>query len=224
VFVVDNLASVIATHGYWVVAAVVALESMGLPLPGETTLVMAAAYAGKTHELNIALVIAAAATGAIVGDSVGFAIGGHFGYRLLVRYGPLLRISVRHIKLGQFLFHRHGGKVVFFGRFIAVLRALAALLAGMNCMAWRRFVFFNATGGIVWATVFGLAAYWLGAKIGEFEGPFQLTALGLAVIAGVAAIVFVRRHQAALEEEAERALPGPLRPPGRTRRRDGAPS
>lgn len=215
----DTLPALVASHGYWLLAAVVALESMGLPLPGETALVMAAVYAGKAHELNIVLVIAAAATGAIVGDFIGFAVGRQFGYRLLLRFGPTLRISVRHIKLGQLLFQRHGGTVVFFGRFVAVLRALAALLAGTNGMAWRRFVFFNATGGVVWAASFGLAAYWLGEKIDQFARPFAAVLLALVAIAGLAASIFVRRHQAALEEEAERAFPGPLRPPGWMRRR-----
>jgi len=218
--VFDNLPALVASHGYWLVAAVVALESMGLPLPGETTLVMAAVYGGKTHELNIALVIAAAAAGAIVGDLIGFAVGRYYGYRLLLRFGPQLRITVRHIKLGHFLFERHGGKVVFFGRFIAVLRALAALLAGTNGMAWRRFVFFNATGGVLWASVFGLSAYWLGEKLDAFAGPFRVVALAGAGMAVVAGMAFVRRHQAALEEEAERAWPGPLPPPGRLRHRD----
>src|SRR5689334_19326894 len=123
---------------------------MGLPVPGETTLVTAAIYAATTGRLNIWLVIAAAATGAIVGDSVGFWIGRAFGHRLLLKYGSLLRLTPRRIKLGQYLFQRHGGKVVFFGRFLALLRALAALMAGINYMDWRRFLLFNVTGGIAW--------------------------------------------------------------------------
>ena len=218
----DALSGLVATQGYWLVALVVALESMGLPLPGETVLVIAAVYSGKTHELNIGLVIAAAALGAIVGDIVGFAVGRYFGYRLLLRFAPTLRLSARHIKLGQFLFLRHGGAVVFFGRFVAVLRTLAALLAGVNGMEWRRFVAFNAAGGVVWATAFGLAGYWLGEKIDAVAGPFKIAVVAIVVLGAVGAMLFVRRHQAALEEEAERALPGPLRPPRRLRHRDEA--
>ena len=113
-------------------AVVVALESMGVPVPGETTLVSAAIFAGTTHRLNIWLVIAAAALGAIAGDSVGYAIGRTLGHRFLINHGALLRMDARRIKLGQYLFKRHGGKVVFFGRFVALLRALAALLAGIR--------------------------------------------------------------------------------------------
>jgi membrane protein DedA with SNARE-associated domain len=206
----ESLANLVALHGYWVVATVVALESMGLPMPGETMLVTAAIYAGTTHRLNIGLVLAAAAVGAILGDNVGYWLGREFGYRLLVRYGPLLRISTPRIKLGQYLFYRHGGKVVFFGRFIAILRAIAALLAGTNCMPWRRFLFFNATGGIVWAAAYGMAAYAAGEYIVRLKGQVAFTGLVLAVTAAVVAFRFVRRHEAALERKAEEALPGPL--------------
>src|SRR5262245_20369748 len=99
----------IVHQGYWVVAAVVGFESMGVPLPGETTLVSAAIYAGSTHELNIWILTAAAAIGAIAGDNVGFWLGRRYGYRLLMRYGAVVRMNERRIKLGQFMFDRHGG-------------------------------------------------------------------------------------------------------------------
>jgi membrane protein DedA with SNARE-associated domain len=117
----------IAPYGYWTVGGIIALESMGLPLPGEATLVAAAVYAATTHHLNIWLVIAAAATGAIVGDNIGYWIGREIGYPLLLRYGHYVYLTEARIKLGQYLFFRHGGKIVFFGRFVAVLRALAAI-------------------------------------------------------------------------------------------------
>jgi len=206
----ESLPNLVATHGYWVVAAVVALESMGIPMPGETTLVTAAIYAGTTHRLNIGFVIAAAAFGAIVGDYVGYWLGREFGYRLVLRYGPLLRIGAPRIKLGQYLFYRHGGKVVFFGRFIAILRALAALLAGTNCMPFWRFFFFNATGGIVWAAGFGMPAYGAGEYVVRLKGHLAVAGLVLAVAGAVVAFGFVRRHEDALLRKAEEALPGPL--------------
>ncbi len=214
--------SLISTYGYWAVAGIVALESMGLPLPGETTLIAAAAYAGTTHRIGIVPVLIAAAAGAIVGDTLGFWLGRGFGYRLLLRYGRYLRMGPPRVKLGQYLFLRHGGKVVFFGRFVAVLRALAAFLAGTNRMAWGPFLLFNAAGGVVWATAYGVLAYVFGKQVHHLLSGMGLAMLALALVLASGAFVFLRRHEAQLEAEAERALPGPLQPPGRRPRRSGA--
>ena len=129
---------------------------MGIPLPGETVLVLAALYACTHHDLSIWGVIASAAAGAILGDNIGYWVGREFGYRLLLRYGAYIGISDSRIKLEQYLFLRHGTKVVFFGRFVAQLRILTAFLAGENRMDWRRFLLANAAGGILWATLFDL--------------------------------------------------------------------
>jgi membrane protein DedA with SNARE-associated domain len=200
----------VARHGYWIVGAVVGLESMGIPLPGETILVSAAVYAGATHQLGIVGVILAASIGAIAGDNVGYLIGRRFGFPLLLRYGSLLRMTTPRIKLGRFLFLRHGGKVVFFARFIAVLRALAAILAGINCMPWRRFLVFNAAGGVVWAGGFGTLAYFFGERVERFTKPAGIAIVALGITGALALIWVVRRHEMRLEAEAERALPGPL--------------
>jgi len=204
--------SLISSYGYWAVAGIVALESMGLPVPGETTLIAAAAYAGTTHRLSIAPVVIAAAAGAIVGDNLGFWIGRGFGYRLLLRYGHYLRLTARRVKLGQYLFLRHGGKVVFLGRFVAVLRALAAFLAGANRMSWSPFLLWNAAGGVAWATLYGLAAYLFGRQVHHLLGRLGLLMLAVALVLGTVGLVFLRRHESKLEDEAERALPGPLQP------------
>lgn len=200
----------IGQYGYGGVALAVGIESIGIPFPGETTLIAAAIYAGTTHQLNIALVVAAAAVGAIIGDNIGFWIGRNLGYRFLLRYGGYVRITGPRIKLGQYMFRRHGGKVVFFGRFVAVLRALAAILAGINRMTWARFLVFNAAGGIVWATIYGVGAYLLGEQISRVLGPIGIALLVAALVLIIVSFVFLRRHEKRLEEEAERALPGPL--------------
>jgi membrane protein DedA with SNARE-associated domain len=114
---------------------------MGVPVPGETALVAAALYAGKTQVLNIWVLIAFASAGAILGDNIGYWIGREIGFRLLLRYGSYIGLTESRIKLGEYLFQRHGGKIVFFGRFIAFLRSLAALMAGLNQMSWPRFLF-----------------------------------------------------------------------------------
>ena len=206
----SELLHLLATYGYWAVLVFVAIESTGIPFPGETMLLIAAIYAGTTHRLSIPLVIVAAASGAILGDNIGFWIGREGGYRLLRRYGRYIRLDERKIKLGQYLFRKHGGKVVFFGRFVAVLRALAAFLAGTNRLSWQRFLLFNALGGIVWATLYGMGGSLLGKNIDRFTGPLGTITIVLAVLITLVFLVVVRRNEHRLEEEAERALPGPL--------------
>lgn len=201
---------VIAQYGYSAVALAVGIESVGIPFPGETTLIAAAIYAGTTHQLNIGLVIAAAALGAILGDNVGFWLGRQFGLRLLLRHGHYIRLNERRIKLGHYLFRLHGGKVVFFGRFVAVLRALAAFLAGANRMSWPRFLVFNATGGILWASLYGGGAFLLGKQIHRIVGPLGIGLLVVVVGLLVVGFIFLHRNESRLEDKAEAAFPGPL--------------
>ena len=201
-----QLSGLLATYGYGLVLAVVALESAGLPLPGETVLVTASVYAGTTQNMAIAGVIAAAAGGAILGDNIGFWVGREAGPPILHRFGYLVGLDARRQKLGQYLFLRYGGAIVFFGRFIAFLRAFAALLAGVNRLDPLRFFAFNAAGGIVWATLFGLGGYALGASLHRIAGPFGLAMLALALVALVLGWRFFRHHEERLLEEAERAM------------------
>ncbi len=142
----SGLTHFLTAYGYRAALFFVAIESMGIPFPGETMLLVAATYAGITHRLSPPLVIVAAASGTILGDNLGYWIGREGGCCLLRRYGRYLRLDERKVKLGQYLFRKHGGKVVLFGRFIAVLRALVAFLAGTNRMPWASFLLFNALG------------------------------------------------------------------------------
>ena len=201
-----QIAALLSTYGYGLVLAVVALESAGLPLPGETVLISAAIYAGATHNMAIAGVIAAAAAGAILGDNIGFWIGREAGPPILERFGDLVGIDARRRKLGQYLFRRYGGAIVFFGRFVAFLRAFAALLAGVNRLEPLRFFVFNAAGGIAWATIFGLGTYALGSSFHKIAGPFGIAMLVLALAAIVLGWRFYRRHEERLLDEAERAI------------------
>jgi membrane protein DedA with SNARE-associated domain len=203
----------VSTYGYAVVALIIGLECLGLPLPGETILIAAAIYAGTGHELNIWLVIVAAALGAILGNTIGFWIGREGGYRLLLRYGHHLKMNESRIKLGQYLFLRHGGKIVFLSRFIALLRVFGAFLAGANRMNWGSFLLVNIAAAIVWATLYGAGAYYLG-KQAHLVTRYAGIGAGLVALILIAAVVmFLRRHEARLQSEAERALPGPLMPP-----------
>ncbi len=208
-----ELTHFLTAYGYWAVLLFVAIESTGIPFPGETMLLVAAIYAGATHRLAIPLVIAAAALGAIVGDNLGYWVGREGGYRLLRRYGRYIRLDERKLKLGQYLFRKYGDKVVFFGRFIAVLRAWAAFLAGVNRMPWGSFLLYNALGGIIWATLYGLGGYFLGNNVHRLTGPIGLITIALGLLITIAFLVFVRRNERRLEEEAEQTLPGPLDAP-----------
>lgn len=204
-----DLHQFIADYGYWAIALFVGLESMGLPLPGETILIIGARYAGS-HDGSLAAVILSAAAGAIIGDNLGYVIGRQFGTRLLQRYGSKICVTPERIKLGQYLFMMYGGKVVFIGRFIAVLRFLAAFLAGTNRMPWPRFLMANAAGAILWATVVAVAAYTLGRGIHAIRGPLGLITMILAAAAVVAIFLYLRRNEAAMQAAAEKALPGPV--------------
>jgi membrane protein DedA with SNARE-associated domain len=213
-----TVAHFISTYGYWAVGLIVGMESMGIPLPGETTLIAAAIYAGTNHQSNIGLVIAAAAAGAIIGDNIGFWLGREFGYRLLRRCGRYVGLTEKRIKLGQYLFQRYGSMVVFFGRFVAVLRALAAFLAGANRMPWPHFLLANAAGGIVWAAAYGLGAFYLGKQVEKLSGPVGTALAIVGAVVAIGGIVLIRSHEAQLEAKAEEALPGPLRPVHERRR------
>ncbi len=199
----------IAQYGYFAVFAIVALESAGVPLPGETTLLTAAIFAGQ-GTLDIRGVIGAAALAAILGDNLGYWVGREFGFPLFYRYGHLLPVDEGKLKVAQYLFLRHGGKIVFFGRFVAILRTFAAFLAGVNRLEYMRFLTFNALGGVIWACVFGLGGFFLGVAFETYARPVGIAALLCAVIGAIGASRFISHHANALRAEAEAALPGPL--------------
>ena len=205
-----ELQQLVSTHGYWVVALIVGLESLGLPLPGETILVLAAIYAGTEPSFNLWILIAAAAFGAIAGDNIGYWLGARYGYALLLRYGDRIGMIEARIKLGQYLFLKHGAKVVFFGRFIALLRMLAAFLAGLNRMPWRVFLIANAGGGVIWSMVFGVGGYVFGKVLLELHHALAPVVLVLALAGFLGCGYLIRRYEHRLTESAERALPGPL--------------
>jgi len=196
---VSLIQPLIAQYGYGAVFLIVMLESAGLPLPGEAALLLAAGYAGATGELQLPLVIGAAAAGAIIGDNLGFWIGRTWGAELLRRHGKFIFMDEGRIRLGQHLFERHGAKIVFFGRFVAFLRILAALLAGINKYRWGPFLFYNAAGGIVWATIMGIGAYIFGDAMHRVSGPLGVAALVGVVMGGIAFVVVVRHAERKLE-------------------------
>jgi membrane protein DedA with SNARE-associated domain len=199
----DIVQHLIGHYGYGAIFLIVMLESAGIPMPGETILVTAAVYAATKHALDIRWVIAAAAGGAILGDNIGFWVGREFGEPLLEKWGHLVGLDARKRMLGRYFFARYGGSIVFLGRFVALLRAFAALLAGANGLSPWRFFVFNAAGGIVWATTFGLGGYLLGAGIHRIAGPVGWALLIPALIAGFVLWRYYKDHEESLLARAE---------------------
>jgi membrane protein DedA with SNARE-associated domain len=185
------------TYGLIVLFLVVMMESSGVPLPGETVLVSAAVLASTGH-FNIVAVIAIAATGAIIGDNIGYWLGRLGGRKLLMRWGPIARHAEKGLPAGERFFAKHGGKTVFFARFIALLRVFGAWIAGITKMDWGRFLFWNAAGGICWALAFGLGAYYTGKGAVEVVARWGGIGAGtLAVLLVVGFLVWRRSHRAA---------------------------
>src|ERR1700692_994547 len=203
----DALISLIPTYGPWIIFGIVALESAGVPLPGETILVASALLAATTGQISIVVVVLASAAGAIVGDGIGYMVGRRFGLPLIHRYGRYIRLDENRLLIGRYLFFRYGNVVVFFGRFVAVLRMFAALLAGANSMPAGRFFFFNITGGICWACLVGFGAHAVGTEMYKISETLSLVSLGLFIAAGSALSIIIRRYENVLLRQAERGLP-----------------
>lgn len=169
----------------------IGIESAGIPLPGETALVACAVLASQS-KLNIVAVIVVASAAAIVGDNAGYWIGRKGGRKLLERVPFVERHAQKVLPRAERLFDKHGGKTVFFGRFIAVLRITAAWMAGISHMPWWRFLGFNAAGGILWATLVGLVAFYSGKAAADAIQTYGLYAAGAIVVIVIAFVVGVR--------------------------------
>lgn len=204
---------VLSTWGYLAVFVFVAIESSGIPFPGETMLLTAAAYAGAGH-LQIPLVIAASAAGAMTGDNLGYLAGRTGGQKLALRYGRYVRLDAAKLSAAQRYYGRHGDKTVFAGRFIAVLRAWSAFLAGLNRMPWRKFFCFDTAGAITWSMLWGIVAFEFGKNLSlvhQFVTGVGIAGVALAMIAAVLIYYFHRRARriegeiGAVREDAERA-------------------
>jgi membrane protein DedA with SNARE-associated domain len=181
-------------YGLPLLAIVIMLESFGVPLPGETALITFGVLASRGH-YDIRGVIAVAAAGAIVGHNLGYWLNGRLGGRvLLARWRWLRRYSDRVLPRAETLMARHGGTTVFFGRFVSVLRTTVAWIAGLSRMNWWKFLFWNAAGGIVWATTVALTAYYLGRAAATDIQRYDLYA-GLLVAGGIVALGWVLHRQ-----------------------------
>lgn len=207
----EMLRNALSTLGYPAVALFIMIESMGIPFPGETMLLLASFYAAVDQRLQIPLVIACAAVGAIIGDNIGYLIGRSGGYALVQRFGRYVFLKPEHLERAEHFFRKHGDKTVFFGRFIAVLRAWAAFLAGVNRMPWRTFLIYNAAGGIIWSIIYGCLGFYAGHLLKNNFGAVEQIAKtiswgGAALIVVIVIIVYIllrlrRKRQRQAEED-----------------------
>lgn len=183
--------SVVHDYGLAVLFLLIAMESAGVPLPGETALVGAGVLAAR-GDFDIVTVIVVAAVAAIVGDNVGYWIGRGGGRKLLTRWEWLERHASKVLPWSERFFERHGAKTIFVGRFIAVLRVTAAWLAGVSRMHWCRFFLWNAAGGICWAVLIGLVAYFAGHAAADAIGRYGLLGAGAVITIVTAAYIVLR--------------------------------
>jgi membrane protein DedA with SNARE-associated domain len=190
-YTAPRVTDLLISYGLVLLFALIAAESAGVPLPGETALIAAAILAARGH-YSIVWVIVVAATAAIIGDNIGYWIGRTGGRALLERWGPVRRYAERALPPGERFFKKHGGKTVFIGRFVAVLRVTAAWLAGITHMSWWRFFLWNAAGGIVWATGVSLLAYYFGKAAADAVATYGVYALIVIVVGVVIAFVVMR--------------------------------
>jgi membrane-associated protein len=193
-----SLIEIPANVGYPVVFALIAIETMGIPVPAETALI-AAALLAHDGQMDIVTLTILAAVAAILGDNVGFAIGRRYGRGLFLIRGPFLHHRHKALELGEPFFAKHGPKAVFLGRWVAGLRIASAWLAGMNNMSWPTFVFWNALGGICWAASVTLSIYFLGDAAEHVIDVVGPAALGLFAVAAIAAFIVYRLRKRAVE-------------------------
>ena len=196
--------SLVVQYGLVVLFLLIAMESAGIPLPGETALVAAGVLSSR-GDMDIVAVIVVAATAAIVGDNIGYWAGRLGGRKLLERWERLDRYASRVLPWSERFFKRHGGKTIFIARFVAVLRVTAAWMAGVSKMHWWLFFLWNAAGGIVWAVAVGLVAYYAGQAAAEAIGRYGFiagAAIVVLLVVGALLFRFFRRRMLGAESEA----------------------
>ena len=193
-------------YGYAIVFIAIMIESMGVPFPGETMLLIASAYAASTGTLSIFGVIGSAAGGAMIGDSLGYWIGREGGRRLIRRYGKFVGLTEDRYQRAQDYLKRHGGKAVFFGRFVSIARTWIAVLVGAHRLNYLQFLLYNVLGGLVWATVYGSLGYVFGSNLPLLETWVKRVGISfsLIAIAVVIYLLYLRKKRKAAKETQER--------------------
>lgn len=199
----DHLSTLVAHFGYPATFVAVLLASSGIPIPAGELLIAAAVYASHTHRLELLVLILVGSLGAALGGAAGYAIGRFLGATALERYGRFVGFDAAKVRLGRYLFAMHGGKIVFFLRFIALVGPFGGVLAGVNRMAIGRFAIFNILGAVAWTTVFGAGGYLFGSffeAVGRTAGIVAVV-ITLAVLGAVA--LYIHRRGAELQAQAD---------------------
>jgi membrane protein DedA with SNARE-associated domain len=191
----ELLCGALVHYGYWAVAALLLLEGAGLPLPGETILLLASFLAYSEHELQLPWVIVVGTVASTLGGEFGFALGRHGGRPLIERYRHVFSIRGETVERGDRLFERYGAATVFLARFIFGMRVLAALLGGALHMPWRKFAVFNFLGAAVWVTAICGTGYLFGGHWGRLAHDLRRFDLLVAIVAVVAALLWWRSRR-----------------------------
>jgi membrane protein DedA with SNARE-associated domain len=198
------LTEFIASYGVWVVAAFIALETIGLPFPAEAALIAAGFFAARTQAFHITWLITVGILAAIVGNVAGFWIGKRFGHELLVRYGARFGLTQERIKIGQWLFLRYGGSFVFAARFLPFLRNMAAVLAGTNRMPSLTFYLASGMAAVAWVVLYAWGAHSFGAAFDDIASPAAIVLAVVAVAILIGIPLLIRRYEKRLLAKAER--------------------
>jgi len=181
--ILDLLRNAVVHYGYWAVAGALLLENAGVPVPGETILLLASFLAYSERNLQLGWIILVAAIAATLGDNLGFAFGYYGGRPLLERYRALFRIQEKTLTRGEDLFQRYGPATIFFARFVFGMRIIAGPMAGVLRMPWRRFLLFNFMGAALWVTTISTVGYLFGQHWNRLERWMKRADISLAIVA-----------------------------------------
>ena len=193
--ILDFLRNAVVHYGYWAVGAALLIENAGIPVPGETILLIASFLAYSQHELQLPWIVAVATSAATLGDNLGYALGYYGGRPVLERYRVAFRIQEATLARGEKLFARFGAITIFFARFVFGMRIIAGPLAGVLRMPWRKFTIFNFMGAALWVTVISGAGYLFGQHLGRLEREIKRFDIAVLLAVAVLALWLWRRNR-----------------------------
>ena len=194
-YILDLLRNAVVHYGYWAVGALLLIENAGIPVPGETVLLLASFLAYSQHELQLPWIIVIATIAATLGDNLGFALGYYGGRPLLAQYQAKFRIQDETLIRGEGLFRRYGAVTVFFARFVFGMRIIAGPMAGVLRMPWKKFLIANFLGAVVWVTAISGAGYLFGQHWGQLERDIKRFDLGITIAVLLAVFWWWRRRR-----------------------------